>query len=212
VNLFDQIYKFYRATLARVAVIAVLAATGCGLFSSQSGGVRPGNVSDAGERGSETKLRVGDQFQVRLETGAQSTASQAPLDVVIDENGEVSLPLIDRIKAAGLSASELAERIQANYVPRYYVRCNVTVLVTTRFFYVGGEIRGPGRFPWTEDITLLKAINTAGGFSDYSNTRKVEILRGKQKIVVDCEELRNHPDRDAPILPGDSIWVARSIF
>lgn len=190
----------------------MLAGTGCGLVSSQTAGVSAANVSDTTERGSETKLRVGDQIQVRLDTGLQTSTSQQPMDVVVDENGEISMPLIDRIKAAGLSASELAERIQANYVPRYYVRCNVTVLVTTRFFYVGGEIRAPGRYGWTEDVTLLKAVNTAGSFTDYSNRRKVEILRGKQKIVVDCEELRNHPDRDVPILPGDSIWVGRSIF
>jgi polysaccharide export outer membrane protein len=134
------------------------------------------------------------------------------LDVVIDENGEISLPLIDRVKVAGLTASELAERIQASYVPRYYVRCNATVLATTRFFYVGGEVRAPGRYGWSEDVTLLKAINTSGGFTDYANRKKVEVIRGKQRIVVDCEVARSQPAKDVSILPGDSIWVGRSIF
>lgn len=191
--------------------LAALLLSGCTLFSSSEPSAFPANPSGKTDETSESKLRVGDQLQVRLDTG-QGQQSQSPLDVVIDENGEISLPLIDRVKAADLTSSELAERIQANYVPRYYVRCNVTVLITTRFFYVGGEIRSPGRYGWSEDISLLKAIDTAGGFTDYSNRRKVEVSRGKQRIVVDCEEIRSKPAKDISILPGDSIRVSRSIF
>jgi polysaccharide export outer membrane protein len=192
---------------------AALLLAGCGLFSSPSPSSFPTDSSAKAEVTSETKLRVGDQIQIRLDTGGLTPQSQPlPQEMVIDENGEISLPLIDRVKAAGLTSSELAERIQANYVPRYYVRCNVSVLVLMRFFYVGGEVRSPGRYNWTEDITLLKAINTSGGFTDYANRNRVEVVRGKQKIVVDCEELRSKPAKDVPILPGDSIWVARSIF
>jgi polysaccharide export outer membrane protein len=158
----------------------------------------------------ESRLRSGDQIQVRLDTG--STQPPQAFDVVIDENGEISLPLVGRIKAAGGTATDLADRIQTSYVPRFYVHCNATVLATIRFFYVGGEVRAPGRYNWTEDVTLLKAINTAGGFTDYSNRRKVEIARGKGKQVFDCEDIRQHPEKEVPIKPGDSINVARSIF
>lgn len=192
--------------------MVTLLLSGCGLFSSPAPTSFPANASSKAEDISETKLRVGDQLQIRLDTAQSQQAQATPLDVVIDENGEISMPLIDRIKAAGLTASELAERIAANYVPRYYVRCNATVLVTARFFYVGGEVRAPGRYGWTEDMTLLKTINTAGGFTDYANRGKVELIRGKQKIVVNCEEMRNQPSKDVSVLPGDSIWVPRSIF
>jgi polysaccharide export outer membrane protein len=86
------------------------------------------------------------------------------------------------------------------------------VLTTVRFFYVGGECRAPGRYNWSEDVTVLKAINTAGGFNDYANRSKVEVTRGKEKRVLDCEFLRQHPERDIPIQPGDSIYISRSIF
>src|ERR1041384_3755513 len=163
-------------------------------------------------RAAETRLRTGDQLQVRLETGTSPQQGSQVYDVSIDENGEVSLPLIDRIKAEGLTVGELTERIQANYVPRYYVRCNVIVLVTVRFFYVGGEVRGPNRYNWTEDVTLLKAINTAGGFTDYANRRRVEVTRGKERKTFNCDDLRQHPEKDVSIRPGDSIYGGRSIF
>jgi len=40
----------------------------------------------------------------------------------------------------------------------------------------------------------------------------VELVRGKNKQTFDCEDLRQHPDKDVPVQPGDSIYVARSIF
>jgi len=154
-------------------------------------------------------LRSGDQIVVRLDTGG---VQPDVFEVMIDENGEISLTLIGHIKATGLTPSELSERIQASYVPRYYVRCTATVLARDRFFYVGGEVRNPGRLPWSEDVTLMKAINTASGFTDYANRGKVEIVRGKSKQIYNCEQIRKYPDKDVPILPGDTIYVPRSIF
>ncbi|MCS7049581.1 MAG: polysaccharide export protein [Verrucomicrobiae bacterium] len=163
----------------------------------------------------ENRLRVGDELIIRIATGGrtqQNLTPQEQVPVVVDENGEVSLPLIGRVQAAGLTPGELAERIEAHYVPRYYVRCSVSVQVQARFFYVGGEVRAPGRYPWSEDMTLLKAINTAASFTDYANRRRVEIIRGKEKRPVDVEAIRRNPALDVPIRPGDSIWVPRSVF
>jgi protein involved in polysaccharide export with SLBB domain len=202
--------RLTRSCVALTAAVLCVCASGCASPSSQS---RSAEFATAGED-VQTRLRVGDQLQIRLDTtGGQPTSqSPAPLDAVIDERGEISLPFIGRVQAEGSTPAELAERIQANYVPRYYVRCNVSVLVTLRFFYVGGEVRSPGRYPWTGDITLLKAINTAGSFTDYANRGRVEIIRGKEKIAVNMDDLRRNPNKDVPIRPGDSIWVPRSIF
>jgi polysaccharide export outer membrane protein len=157
----------------------------------------------------QTSLRTGDQITVRIDTG--NTGLQS-VDAVIDENGEISLPLVNQIKATGLTPSGLAERIKANYVPRFYVHCTVTVLATVRFFYIGGEVRSPGRVNWTEDMTLMKAINTSGGFTDFASLRKVEIIRAKNKLIYNAEDIRQHPEHDVPIQPGDSVYVPRSIF
>jgi len=163
-----------------------------------------------GERGSEARLRVGEQLQIRIDAGIASQ-NQA-YDLTIDEKGDITLPLVGKIRATGSTTTELAGRIEANYVPRFYVRCTVTVLVSVRFFYMGGEVRSPGRHNWSEDVTLLKAINTAGGFTDYANRRRVEVSRGTEKRIYDYEEFRQHPEKDIHIQPGDSIYVPRSIF
>jgi polysaccharide export outer membrane protein len=97
-------------------------------------------------------------------------------------------------------------------VPRYYVRCTATVLVSQRFFYITGEVRSPGRFLWSDDVTLLKAISTAGGFTDYANHGKVELIHGKDRHVYNCEDLQRNPGKDPLIRPGDTVTVLRSIF
>ena len=187
------------------ALTVCLLVTGCGSTIPASRGRFDGLT----EVRSESRLRNGDQIIVRLDTGGVQPDA---LEVAIDENGEISLTLVGRIKAAGLTPSELGERIQASYVPRYYVRCSATVLPRDRFYYIGGEVRVPSRFPWTEDISLMKAINTAGGFTDYANRGKVELTRGKGKQTFNCDDLRKHPDKDVPVQPGDTIYVPRSLF
>jgi len=170
----------------------------------------PAATNQTADAAASELLRVGDQIQVRIET----SSAQPPqvYDLVIDEEGAVTLPLIDRVAAVGSTTSELAGRIRQAYVPRIYVRCSVNVLVASRFFYVGGEIRAPGRYPWSKDVTLLKAINTAGGFTDFANRGKVELTRSKAKQNLDAEYIRQHPASDVAIQPGDSIYVPRSIF
>jgi len=187
---------------------------GCSTIHDQFGQSSPPKSKLAAATGDEVagRLRPGDEVVVRIDTGGAQPTTPAPSDLTIDEDGNISLPLVGSIKAAGLTAGELAERIQANYVPRYYVRCNATVLVSARFFYLGGEVRNPGRFPWTEDTTLLKAISTASGFTDYANRQKVQLIRGGKLEVYNCEDLQRNPAKDPPVRPGDTITVPRSIF
>jgi protein involved in polysaccharide export with SLBB domain len=207
-NLNRQTWNFIGLTSGALAALVLLSA--CAIVPSAKTGVFGGPGGEI--RGADTRLRTGDQLQVRVETGTGTSTSPQTYDFSIDENGEISLPLIGRIQAEGLTVGELTERIQASYVPRYYIHCNVTVLVTVRFFYVGGEVRSPSRYGWSEDITLLKAINTAGGFTDFANRGKVEVTRGKDRKMFNCGDLRQHPEKDIAILPGDSIYVPRSIF
>ena len=193
-----------------VQAVVLCLLVGCSLFDgSSSSKPKLKSATAAGDDEVMGRLRSGDALTVRVDTG-QPQVQQT--DLSVDEDGEISLPLVGRIKAAGLSPSELAERIQANYVPRYYVRCTATVLVSQRFFYVGGEVRNPNRYLWSEDTSLLKAISTASGFTDYANRRKVQLIRGKEQQEFDCEELQRHPAKDVPIQPGDTITVPRSIF
>ena len=133
-------------------------------------------------------------------------------EVAVDDEGQIALPLIGKLMARDITTSQLADKIQQAYVPRFYVRCTATVLAPVRFFYVNGEVKTPNRFQWSKDMTLLKAITTASGFTDFANRGSVEVTRGRSKQVYNCEELRKNPEKDIPIQPGDSVNVLRSVW
>ena len=206
--------RFFKLAVLLLAVMETALLLGCSSLDSWFGGSAPRAKTKSSTPTEEIsgRLRPGDQIQIHLDfTGAPNQPVQT-LDLNVDEAGEISLPLVGHVKAAELTPSELAERIQANYVPRYYVRCTATVLVAQRYFYIGGEVRNPGRFPWSDDTTLLKAISTASGFTDYANRRKVELIHGSERHVYDCEDIQRNPVKDPPVRPGDTITVLRSIF
>jgi polysaccharide export outer membrane protein len=208
----------------RITLVAILGlSAGCSTVNDLVGRSNPpkspartsSTATAAGVSDEEvsSRLRTGDEIVVRIDAGAATAVmGGTPSDVIIDDQGNIELPLIGQIKAAGLTTSELAEHIQSNYVPRYYVRCTASVLVAQRFFYVGGEVKNPGRFLWSEDTTLLKAISTASGFTDYANRSKVQLVRGKTGETYDCQDLQRHPAKDVLIRPGDTVTVPRSIF
>ena len=201
-----------RSVLLFLGMAAITLLVGCSSLSRSSDSSSPGKSKPTDSEEVSGWLRPGDQIQIRLTTGQQQNAAPESYDVSVDENGEIHLPLVGGVKAAGLTQSELAESIEANYVPRYYVRCTASVMTALRFFYISGEVRNPGRFPWSDDTTLLKAISTAGGFTDYANRGKVQLVRGTQRLIYNYNDLQRNPGKDPLIRPGDTITIERSIF
>lgn len=72
------------------------------------------------------------------------------------------------IQAAGKTAGQLQRELQEAYVPKLYRRLTVTVLTENRVFFVDGEVRQPGRLVYTGELTVLKAVASAGGFTDFA--------------------------------------------
>lgn len=130
-------------------------------------------------------------------------------DVTVDPTGNITLPLVGNVRASGVTANELARRIQQTLINSNLLQSpNVSVEVQTfRPFYVLGEVRQPGEFPYTVGMTVLSAIARAGGY-DYRALENDVILvrsnKGKQ------EEFR--ADELTPILPGDIIRVRERRF
>lgn len=73
-------------------------------------------------------------------------------------------------------------------------------------------VRTPSRVPFTEDMTLLTAINAAGGFNDSADQRHVRLLRGNAAMVYDVRKFRKDPSQDLKLQPGDKIEVPQIFF
>lgn len=185
-------------------VLAVVTLAGC----ASGGGMAGENPSPAAPK-SAASLRPGDTLQVNL----QGIPDPSSNDVQIDDEGTVSLPFIGRLKAAGLTPSQLAADIRQRYIAKQiYRNVDVSVYVTDRYVYVGGEVKAPGRVVWTPDLTLTKAVQSAGGFSLYAREGAVKLTREQKVYVIDVDLAREQPTEDPKLFPGDSILVERSPF
>lgn len=158
---------------------------------------------------STAQLRPGDSLNIAL----QGVPDASTNTVQIDEQGLISLPFIGAIPAAGLSTAELPLRIRETYIAKkIYPTVDVSVSVTERYIYVGGEVQRPGRIIWTPDLTVAKAIQSAGGFTLYAKETAVSLIRDKNAYPIDVKLAQKNPAQDPRLVPGDSLQVPRSPF
>jgi protein involved in polysaccharide export with SLBB domain len=134
----------------------------------------------------------------------------------IKEDGTITLILNQKFTAAGKTRGELEKEIRDRYVPSLYKFLTVTVspVNDTRYYYVGGEVRAPGRQMYLSRMTVLKAIQTAGDFTDFARKGKVKLTRadGKRVDTIDCVKALQNPKLDLEVYPGDTIHVPRRFW
>jgi polysaccharide export outer membrane protein len=150
-----------------------------------------------------------------------------PLTVIFSDTPIPTTPILERVKDDGTitlsfnkvfvalnkSRGDLEKEIRAAYVPKIYQNLTVTIQIPERFYFVGGEVRVPSKQPYSPKLTVLKVIQTSGGFTDFANRKKVLVTRASgEKITVNCIKALKDPRLDVEVLPGDSINVPRTIW
>jgi polysaccharide biosynthesis/export protein len=99
--------------------------------------------------------------------------------VPVRPDGRISLPLLDDIQASGLTPTQLAALISAK-LRKFVTQPQVTVIVTqinSQRIYVIGEVNRPGPVFYLPGMTVLQALSTSGGFSQFANEKAVYVLR-----------------------------------
>lgn len=158
---------------------------------------------------STAQLRPGDSLTIAL-LGVPDPTTNA---VQIDDQGLISLPFVGALTAAGMSTAELSQRVRETYIEKkIYTVVDVSVSVTERYVYVGGEIQHPGRIIWTPDLTAAKAIQSAGGFTLYAKETAVNLVRDNKAYSIDVKLAQKNPAQDPRLMPGDSLQISRSPF
>jgi polysaccharide export outer membrane protein len=172
-----------------------------------------GSPSVGGSGAPELEVfRVGDSVTVVF---TDLPILTAPLDVKVKEDGTVTLLLNQTFSFAGKTPGDLEKEIRAGYVPRYYKYMTVTVKRErqTLFYYVDGEVKMPARQTFIERTTVLKAIASAGGFTDFAKKRGVKLSRlDGRKLTINCVKAIDEPSLDVEIYPGDKIYVPRKLW
>ncbi len=189
------------------ATPAPAGAPGAGTTAAQ-----PTNTVPGAPVGQLDQLHVGDTLQVSF---ADLPGTQLPMEERIRDDGTITLLLNQTFKASGKTRGELEREIRERYVPRYYVNMTVSIkpLINTQFYFVGGEVKMPNRQVYISRITVLKAIQSAGDFTDFAKKTKVRLTRANGKVeIINCIKAQDNPKLDPEVFPGDKIWVPRRIF
>ena len=131
-----------------------------------------------------------------------------------------SQPVLDAVPKAGATdlrktRGALEKEIRECYVPKYYKYMTVTIKPKeqTLFYYVDGEVKGPARQTYIERTTVLKAIASAQGFTDFAKKKAVRLSRvDGRKFTINCVKAREDSSLDLEVYPGDRVFVPRKIF
>lgn len=109
--------------------------------------------------------------------------------VTVASNGDITLPLIGEVKAAGFTSKQLEKDLSDRVAPLVH-NANVMVRVVdpkSCVFYVNGEVTHPGVFPLHSGEVLSQAIAEAGGLTQFADPGDVKVVRRNRK---QAEEIR----------------------
>jgi len=170
-------------------------------------------VSEADSINALILLQPRDTITVRVFQEENLTVEQA----VIDQAGNVSLPLIGEISAAGQSPSQLARVIETAYARSYLRDPHVNVILVEsapRVVSVEGQVLKPGVFEVQQGYTLLSALALAGSPTETARLDEVLIFRERDGQRYggrfNLTDVRAGRAPDPLILPGDPIVVGYS--
>ncbi|MBC9030936.1 polysaccharide biosynthesis/export family protein [Sphingomonas sp. JC676] len=138
-------------------------------------------------------------------------------ELQVDASGRIAMPLVGTLDARGKTASELGEAVEAALRGRYVRNPEVTVNIkssVSQVVTVDGQVVEPGLYPVTNQMTLMRAIASAKGLSEFARQEDVVILRTvsgrKMAGLYNIAAIRRGAYDDPPIYANDMIVVGDS--
>ncbi|MER8555073.1 polysaccharide export protein [Mesorhizobium sp. M1217] len=164
------------------------------------------------QNGSEQPLSPNDVLEVNV-----FQVDNLNRTVQVDSSGQISLPLIGTITAAGKTVRQLEQEVETAYGAKYLQSPDVTIFVKESIgqrITVDGEVNKAGIYPVSSNSSLIDAIALAGGFNTIGDAKKVFVYRniGPNTLVANynMEQIRGGKSRNPRIYGGDKIVVFAS--
>ena len=130
----------------------------------------------------DADYKIGPQDIVRIDVWKEPDISRT---IPVRPDGKISLPLLNDVQASGLTAMQLSASLRES-LAKYLTNPQVTVTVTeinSRRVYITGEVTRAGALPLLPNMTVLQALSSAGGFTQFAKLKNIYVLRnedGKQ--------------------------------
>jgi polysaccharide export outer membrane protein len=142
-----------------------------------------GQKSDAGVSSNSTtpatkdgEYRIGPQDVLQIDVWKEPEITRT---IPVRPDGKISLPLLNDVQAAGLTAMQLAGVLREG-LTKFLMNPQVTVTVTminSRRVFLTGEVSRTGALPLLPNMTVLQALSSAGGFTPFARIKDIYILR-----------------------------------
>ena len=152
-----------------------------------------------------------DDYQISADDQISVTVFNET-DLSIDKirvsgNGTISMPLLGQVAIEGHTVNEIENKITTLLLEGYLKKPNVTVTITEyRPFYINGEIKKSGSYPYKKNLTVEKAVALAGGFTERASRSTISLVSENNKRLVKTVALSDK------IKPGDVITISESFF
>jgi len=187
------------AVLGRRGLIlsGLAAASAC---SGPAAGLRPIPEGTTG------RYLLGPGDQVRVITFGEE---QLTGEFRVDASGNIALPLVGAVRAAGLTPDQLAAAVTETLRrSKLYQNPSVSVeVVDYRPVFILGEVSRPGQYPYQPGMTVVTAVAIAGGFTYRAVTNRFSIVRNTPQ-----GHFEGSARRQTPVQPGDVITVYERLF
>ncbi len=130
------------------------------------------------------------------------------LDLTVDSKGYIEYPFIGKLQVKEETVDSIKQEIVLMLKDGYFVNPQVTVIIKQyKPYYIQGEVRSPGSYPYEIGMTVRRAIAKAGGLTERASKKKIYLTHANS---AESKEVK--VDMDASILSGDVILIKESFF
>lgn len=136
-------------------------------------------------------------------------------DEMVRVDGKISVPLVGDVDVAGLTPEQLRDSLVAKF--SHYINSPVVSVyarqINSRKIYVLGAVKKEGPIPLLRPMTILQALDEAGGLGEWANKKKIYVLRtvngAQTKLLFDYRAVikGQHLEENIALLPDDTIIV-----
>lgn len=189
----------------------------CAVFVCAVSAYAADGASPAAAIRNEYRISAENALQIDVYYGKNERISQK---VRVSSRGVINFPLVGEVQVAGLTVSQLEDKLRDMLGKDYLVNPQVTAFIEEySTVSIMGEVKKPGAFPIKGRLTVVELISLAEGFTKIAAPNKVRVVRTdadgvKEEIIVKVYDLMNKTSdsTDLELRSGDVIIVPESIF
>ncbi len=129
------------------------------------------------------------------------------LETILGDSGKINYPFLGEVTLSGLTVAQVEQRITQGLKGDYLISPNVSArIVEYRPFYIHGEVKKPGSYPYQPGMTVNQAIALAGGLTERASTEKIWLYKERDNANYSIATLAT------TVRAGDTVTIKQRFF